>query len=45
MPTILILGKYALRALADYDRQVKAGEEPVFRAKNIDLPHEVDHWK
>ncbi len=44
MPVILILGKYALRALSDYEKQRKEGKEPVFHAKNIDLPHKVDYW-
>ncbi len=45
IPVILILGKYALRALADYEKQRKEGREPVFRAKDIDLPHNVDYWE
>ncbi len=45
MPVILILGKYAFRALKDYDKQRKEGKTPVFKAKNIDLPHEVDYWQ
>lgn len=45
MPVILYLGKYAFRALKNYDEQRKAGVEPVFKAKDIDLPHEVDYWK
>lgn len=45
MPVILILGKYAFRALKDYDKQRKQGKVPVFKAKNIDLPHDVDYWK
>ncbi len=44
MPVILILSKYAFRALKDYDKQHKEGKIPVFKAKNIDLPHEVDYW-
>lgn len=44
MPVILILGKYAFRALSDYEKQRKEGKEPVFHAKNIDLPHKVDYW-
>ncbi len=44
MPTIIILGKYAFRALSDYRRQKKAGLSPVFHAKDIDLPHQVDYW-
>lgn len=45
IPVIIILGKYALRTLRDYEAQKKSGKEPVFKAKNIDLPHEVDYWK
>ncbi len=45
MPVIFILGKYAFRALKDYDEQRKQGVTPVFKAKNIDLPHEVDYWQ
>ncbi len=45
VPVILYLGKYALRALKDYKQQRKAGKSPVFHAKDIDLPHEVDYWE
>lgn len=45
MPVILILSKYAFRALKDYDNQRKEGVTPVFKAKNIGLPHDVDYWK
>ena len=45
IPVIVILGKYAMRALKDYDRQRKEGKEPVFRAKDIDLPHKTDYWQ
>lgn len=44
MPVILILGKYAFRALKDYERQRKNGDTPIFKAKNIDLPHKTDYW-
>ena len=44
MPTILILSKYAVRALNDYKSQRKQGKEPVFLAKDIDLPDKVDYW-
>lgn len=44
MPVILILGKYAFRALKDYETQSKNGITPVFKAKNIDLPHKTDCW-
>lgn len=45
MPVIIILGKYAFKALDDYTHQRKIGKEPVFRAKDIRLPHDVDYWK
>ena len=45
IPVIIILGKYAIRTLKDYELQKKAGKDPVFKAKNINLPHEVDYWK
>ncbi len=45
IPVILILSKYAIRALKNYEEQRKAGKEPVFHAKDIDLPHEVDYWQ
>ena len=44
MPIILILGKYAFRALDNYTSQRKLGKDPVFHAKDIGLPHEVDYW-
>lgn len=45
IPVIVILGKYAIRALKDYEKQRKDGKEPVFKAKDIELPDEVDCWK
>ena len=44
MPVILFLGKYAFRALKNYESQRKLGKEPVFRVKDIDLPDKVDYW-
>ncbi len=45
MPVILILSKYAIRAIRDYTAQRKAGKSPVFYADSIDLPHKVDCWQ
>jgi len=45
MPVIFILSKYALRALNDYTSQRKKGIEPVFKAKNADIPHNLDYWQ
>ena len=45
MPVILILSKYAIRALDHYTKQRKEGKEPTFKVKDIGLPHDVDCWK
>ncbi len=45
MPVLFMLGKYVFSAIKDYDEQRKNGGEPVFKAKNIDLPDEVDYWQ
>jgi AGCS family alanine or glycine:cation symporter len=45
MPVIIYLSKYAFRALADYKRQRRDGKLPSFRARDIELPHEVDYWR
>ena len=44
LPVIIYLSKYAIRALRDYKKQKKLGKNPVFRAEDIGLPHEVDFW-
>ena len=45
MPVIIILGGYAMRALADYTRQRKEGKIPTFRSKDIGIETELDYWK
>ncbi|MBQ8003607.1 MAG: alanine:cation symporter family protein [Oscillospiraceae bacterium] len=45
MPVILILSKYAFRALKNYDEQRREGLEPTFRVQDIGLPHNVDYWQ
>lgn len=44
IPVIIILGKYAMRALKDYTKQRKEGKDPEFKAEDIDLPYETDYW-
>ncbi len=44
MPVILILSKYAMKALKDYEQQAENGRKPVFHVRDIGLPHEVDYW-
>ncbi|MBR6786177.1 MAG: alanine:cation symporter family protein [Clostridia bacterium] len=46
IPVIIILGKHAFNALKDYEKQRKAGKDPVFKAANIGLGYtSVDCWK
>lgn len=45
MPVIILLGKYAVRALDDYTAKRKEGREITFRAADIGLPHQVDYWQ
>ena len=45
MPVIIILGRYAFRALKDYIKQKKEGKTPVFHAKDIGITEELDYWK
>ncbi len=45
IPVILILSKYAVRAINNYTKQRKEGKDPVFKAKDIELLHDVDYWK
>ncbi len=44
MPVILYLGRYAFRALKDYEQQWKAGKTITFKAADIHLPHKTDYW-
>lgn len=45
MPAILILSKYALRALKNFEQQYHSGEEISFHAKDVGLADEVDCWE
>jgi len=40
---ILLLRKPALKALRDYERQKKAGKDPVFRRETLDIPN-TEQW-
>ncbi len=44
VPVILYLSKYAFKALKDYEKQIRQGKNPVFNAKDIELPHLTDYW-
>ncbi|MDD7362895.1 MAG: alanine:cation symporter family protein, partial [Firmicutes bacterium] len=46
IPTILVLGNQALAALKDYKKQVKAGKDPQFVARDIGIDEgKLDYWK
>lgn len=44
IPVILILSNTALKALEDYEKQKKNGENPVFKTRNIGMEYETDYW-
>ncbi len=46
IPCCFLLSKHAIAALRDYEKQKKAGQNPVFRAKDIGLdPADLSFWK
>ena len=45
IPVILILSKYVIRALQDYEGKIKRNKMISFHAGDIGLPHDVDCWK
>ena len=45
LPACMLLGKVAIDALQDYEKQKKTGANPVFKAENIGLhADELDYW-
>ena len=44
IPVILILSNTVLKALKDYERQIRQKKNPVFFSKNIDLKPKTDYW-
>lgn len=45
IPVILVLSNTAMKAVKDYEKQLKNGGNPVFRSTNIGLKHATDYWK
>lgn len=45
VPVIILLGKHALRALADYRKKKRAGKELDFRAEDIGIDQRLDYWQ
>jgi len=45
LPACMLLGKIAIDALQDYEKQKKKGKNPVFHGRNIGLTRdEIDYW-
>ncbi len=44
LPVILILSKYAFRALDNYRQQKKNGQSPSFHAKDVGINENLDYW-
>ena len=44
IPVILILSNTVLKALKDYETQVKEKKNPVFYSRNINLKQKTDYW-
>lgn len=45
IPVILILSNTAMKALKDYEKQLKMGMNPVFKSKDIGMKEKLDCWK
>ena len=45
IPVILVLSNTAMKAVKDYEKQLKNGGNPVFRSANIGLKQATDYWK
>ncbi len=45
MPVLFSLGKYAFRALEDYEKKMRKGKDIVFQETDIDLQYKTDCWK
>lgn len=44
IPVILILSNTVVKALKDYEGQIRQKKNPVFLSKNIDLKQKTDYW-
>ena len=44
IPVILLLSNTVLKALKDYEGQIRQIKNPVFFSKNIDLKQKTDYW-
>ena len=45
VPVILILSKYVIRTTKDFDKQLKEGKNPTFKARDIGIKNKLDYWQ
>ena len=45
IPVIILLSNTALKALGDYEKQLKKGMNPVFKSTDIGMKEKLDCWK
>ena len=46
LPVCILLSKIAIDCMKDYEKQKKAGKNPVFKAKSIGINEDtLDYWK
>ena len=45
LPVVILLGKYVINALDDYNKQRKMGKDPKFSAKNAGVDKNLDYWE
>ena len=45
LPVCMLLSKYAIDCMKDYEKQKKSGVKPIFKASSIGLnEEELEHW-
>jgi len=44
LPCCFILSGIAIKALKDYEKQKKAGQDPTFHASAVDIPEDEDNY-
>ena len=45
IPVIILLSNTALKALGDYEKQLKKGMNPVFKSTDIGMKEKMDCWE
>lgn len=45
MPVLFLMGKYAIRALKNYLRQIKTRKDPTFCTRYVGITERLDYWQ